>query len=246
MKSPLLLWSLALALLLASGPALSASMEAVTFAAEPGKAYVPLEEATSRLRWSTSQSIDGALTRLNGQPLPSGTTRLVNGTHWIPLDSLSAAGADILTDLNNAHCEVVAGRRRFTVSTGVKRIEVDLARQRLCAYQGSVVVLETNISSGRHGSTPSGKFTVGPYKSRMHYSSKYHNAPMPWSIQITGHIFFHGFSSVPNYPASHGCIRIPLTGANPARFLFEWADVGTPIQIANGRKEEVRRALPPN
>ena len=159
-------------------------------------------------------------------------------------DALASAGATILVDLEKAQYEVTSGRRSFSTSVGVKRIEVDLARQRLYAYQGRLIVLDTNISSGRTGNTPSGHFTAGPYKSRMHYSSKYPNAPMPWSVQITGHIFFHGFSSVPNYPASHGCIRVPLSGANPARFLYEWVDVGTPIQIARGQKEEIRRALP--
>ena len=109
--------------------------------------------------------------------------------------------------------------------------EVDLAEQRLRAWQGERLVMETHVSSGRNGRTPSGNFRAGPYKSRMHYSKLYDNAPMPWSVQVNGNVFIHGFSSVPDYPASHGCIRVPLNEGNPARFFYEWIDVGTPVRI---------------
>jgi hypothetical protein len=246
MSSHTSFWSLFLALALGfpSSAVLAANIEAVTFAIEPSKIYVPLSDATSRLKWNASQSSQGAVNKLNGISISANHTRLVNGSLWIQLDALALAGASVSVDSEKSQYEISSGRRRFTTSTGPKRIEVDLARQRLYAYQGKLIVLDTNISSGRYGNTPAGHFTAGPYKSRMHYSSKYNNAPMPWSVQITGHIFFHGFSSVPSYPASHGCIRVPLNGANPARFLYEWVDVGTPIEISRGQKEEIRRALP--
>jgi hypothetical protein len=246
MNSYFALWSLllTLALGLSTPPLLAANVESVTFAVEPGKIYVPLSEVSSRLKWHSSLSRDGSTLKINGTSIPANQTRLINGAVWLQFDALASAGATISADPEKAEFDVASGRRRFTVIAGSKRIEVDLARQRLYAYQGRLIVLDTNISSGRYGNTPAGHFTAGPYKNRMHYSSKYHNAPMPWSVQITGHIFFHGFSSVPNYPASHGCIRVPLTGANPARFLYEWVDVGTPIEISRGQKEEIRRALP--
>jgi len=117
-----------------------------------------------------------------------------------------------------------------TVSRG-KRVEIDLTEQKLFAYEGNRLVMRTRISSGRNGATPTGRYRAGPYKSEEHYSSLYQNAPMPWSVQVTGHIFIHGFSVVPDYPASHGCIRLPLTGRNPAKRFYRWCDVGTPIWI---------------
>ena len=33
-------------------------------------------------------------------------------------------------------------------------------------------------------------------------------APMPYCMHVTGDFSIHGFSSVPNYNASHGCIRV--------------------------------------
>ncbi len=114
---------------------------------------------------------------------------------------------------------------------GPKRVEIDLSAQKLRAYEGNRLVMKTRISSGRSGHrTPTGHFRAG-YKDADHYSSLYHNAPMPWSVQVSGNIFVHGFTSVPNYPASHGCIRVPITGTNPARRFYKWIDVGTPIRI---------------
>lgn len=114
---------------------------------------------------------------------------------------------------------------------GPKRVEVDLTSQTLRAYEGNRVVIKTNISSGRNGATPTGSFKAG-WKDADHHSSLYHNAPMPWSVQVRGNIFIHGFSVVPDYPASHGCIRMPLTGNNPAKRFFHWVEPGTPIRIS--------------
>lgn len=112
-----------------------------------------------------------------------------------------------------------------------KSVEIDLTAQKLIARQGNRVVFRTRISSGRNRATPTGRYRAGPYKSKTHYSSLYQNAPMPYSVQVTGHIFIHGFSVVPDYPASHGCIRLPISGGNPARRFYNWCDVGTPIWI---------------
>ena len=114
---------------------------------------------------------------------------------------------------------------------GAKRVEIDLSEQMLRAYNGNRLYMKTNISSGRTGNTPRGNFKAGPYKKEQHYSSIYHNASMPWSVQITGNFFIHGFSVVPNYPASKGCVRVPISGRNPAKKLYKWLDVGTPIHI---------------
>ena len=65
----------------------------------------------------------------------------------------------------------------------------------------------------------------------MHYSRLYDNAPMPFSVQFHGNYFIHGFSEVPAWPASHGCIRVPMDGENPAQKFYDWVEVGTPIKV---------------
>jgi lipoprotein-anchoring transpeptidase ErfK/SrfK len=116
-------------------------------------------------------------------------------------------------------------------SAAEKRVEIDKSTQTLRAYEGDRLVLESPVSTGKEGkNTPNGHFTAG-VKQRMHHSRLYHNAPMPFSVQLAGNYFIHGFSSVPHHPASHGCIRLPLNDGNPAKKFFDWVDPGTPIDI---------------
>ena len=113
-----------------------------------------------------------------------------------------------------------------------KRVEINKTEQMLRAYEGDQLVFETRISTGRRGfETPKGSYHAG-VKHRYHYSKRYHNAPMPFSVQVNGHIFIHGFTEVPMWPASHGCIRVPLAGNNPAAEFFAWAEPGMPIVIS--------------
>jgi lipoprotein-anchoring transpeptidase ErfK/SrfK len=123
-------------------------------------------------------------------------------------------------------------KANHSIFGGPKRVEINLTEQKLRAYEGNRVVMQTRISSGRNRGTPTGNFTAGPYKAENHYSSLYHNAHMPWSVQVHGNIFVHGFAEVPDYPASRGCIRVPVTGNNPAKRFYNWVETGTPIRIA--------------
>jgi lipoprotein-anchoring transpeptidase ErfK/SrfK len=115
---------------------------------------------------------------------------------------------------------------------GPKRVEITLTEQQLRAYEGNRLVMQTRISSGKNRGTPTGNFTAGPYKAENHYSSLYDNAHMPWSVQVFGNIFVHGFAEVPDYPASRGCIRVPVTGNNLAKRFYNWVETGTPIRVA--------------
>jgi len=112
-----------------------------------------------------------------------------------------------------------------------KHVEIDKTKQILRAYEGDRLILETRVSTGKWDkSTPNGQFNAGE-KDRMHYSKLFQNAPMPYSVQVNGNVFIHGFSSVPHSPASHGCIRVPLDNGNPAKQFFDWVEPGTPIEI---------------
>jgi len=92
-------------------------------------------------------------------------------------------------------------------------VEIDKSQQTLRAYEGDHMVFESRVSTGRQGKqTPNGTFTVGE-KLRMHRSRLYHNAPMPFSVQISGNYFIHGFQSVPHRPASHAAFAYRLTTA---------------------------------
>ena len=170
---------------------------------------------------------------LNGHLLHAAHLRkLTDGTLLVPLDELQRAGATITWSNDGMQALVASDHTKIPIPFANKRVEVDLANQRLRAYQGARLVLDSSISTGREGKkTPAGEFKAGPVKSRMHRSRLYHNAPMPWSVQVHENIFIHGFRKVPRRPSSHGCIRLPLTGANPAKWFYNWIDLGTPVSI---------------
>ena len=179
------------------------------------------------------QGIDHKLTR-DRREEPGDRFQPLRSSHWLHMK----AGSRwlVLLVILTAISRVLAQEPTVAMA-GAKRVEIDKTRQVLRAYEGSQLVLESRISTGKWDrSTPNGHFTAGD-KFRMHYSRLYHNAPMPFSVQVTGNVFIHGFTEVPARPASHGCIRLPLDGKNPAKLFFDWVEPGTPIDVM-GRWEK--------
>ena len=213
-------------------PLAAEAIEAIVFAAEPTRLFITVDEATSALRWPVLRDDEGKVFQINDLALRAGALRqLTNGAELVSTDILAEAGAAVSQLDENGRLRVGGPFRGFTLAVSPQRVEISLARQQLRGWQGDRLVIQTRISSGRNGRTPAGDFRAGPYRAVMHRSSRYHNAPMPWSVQIHGHIFVHGFSSVPTYPASHGCIRLPLDEGNPARFFHDWVLTGTPVTV---------------
>ena len=98
------------------------------------------------------------------------------------------------------------------------RVKIDLSSQRLELHYDGRRQESWPISSGREGyPTPRGVYRP-QWASKMWYSRKYDNAPMPHAVFFTGGVAVHGTQSVGalGQPASHGCVR--LAPANAARF----------------------------
>src|SRR6266513_2325469 len=229
----------------------SEGLDGISFADDPHMLFVPVEEITLALRWEMHLDQESGQISLNGHLLDAAHLRkLTNGTLLVPLDELQRAGATITWSDDGLQALVASDNKNIAIQFAYNRVEVDLVNQRLRAYQGARLVLDSPISSAREGKkTPPGEFKAGPIKSRMHRSRLYHNAPMPWSVQVHENIFIHGFRKVPRRPASHGCIRLPLTGANPAKWFYNWIDRGTPISIKGhwpaAASERVEKTAPP-
>ena len=89
-------------------------------------------------------------------------------------------------------------------------VTVDLSDQRMEVQQDLLPPLVWPVSTARAGKcTPVGEYT--PYLlKRMHYSTLYDNAPMPFSIFFSGNYAIHGTTQVDRLgsPASAGCIRL--------------------------------------
>ena len=254
MHCPLRLSVLLLALTVSAPPLQaipSETLDGISFADDPHVLFVPIEEIASALRWEMQMDQESGQITLNGHLLDAAHFRkLTDGTLLVPLDELQRAGATITWSNDGMRALVASDHTKIAILFANKRVEVDLANQRLRAYQGARLVLDSAISTGREGKkTPPGEFKAGPVKSRIHRSRLYHNAPMPWSVQVHENIFIHGFRKVPRRPSSHGCIRLPLTGANPAKWFYNWIDLGTPISIKGhwpaAASERVEKSAPP-
>lgn len=125
------------------------------------------------------------------------------------------------------------------ISTAEKRIEVDLTRQKVYAYEGNIRVYEFTVSTGKWGRTPTGEFTIwAKVKSQlMSGGSKelhtyYYLPNVPWVMffyndqtpKMRG-FSFHGTYWHDNFgtPMSHGCINMKT---EEAKILYDWA---TPV-----------------
>ena len=86
---------------------------------------------------------------------------------------------------------------------GGPHIEVDKSRQVLLDVRGGEVVRAVHVSTGATGNTPLGTWQV------------YRKVP-GWDWVLWYPMYFlrgfaiHGYPEVPPYPASHGCVRVPM------------------------------------
>lgn len=124
------------------------------------------------------------------------------------------------------------------------RAEVNLAKQVMVLYVDGQVKLITHISSGSgvpycetavwqgksqrfcgSATTPTGNFKTTWRASGWHrsYLGQLYNP-----IFFNGGIAFHGALSVPLYPASHGCVRLPM---NVAGVLPGLLGKGVPVHV---------------
>lgn len=113
-------------------------------------------------------------------------------------------------------------------TTPGRRMEVDLGRQVTMVVTDGKVDWVLDVSTGK-ASTPTraGSFTI----TRQIDGLRISDLGRLWRPKyFDGGIAFHGAPSVPPYPASHGCVRLP----NPT---IDWiwatdvAPVGTPVTV---------------
>ncbi len=108
---------------------------------------------------------------------------------------------------------------------GVAHVEVDLDRQVMMLVHGSGVVTRLiHISSGITGNTPAGSFTV-LRKERMSWSKPF-KAFLPYASYFFEGFAMHEWADVPEYAASHGCVRIP---AGDAAAVYAFTEFGMPV-----------------
>jgi hypothetical protein len=109
-------------------------------------------------------------------------------------------------------------------------IVVSLPEQLVHVYRNGVTIGVSTCSTGKPGHrTPTGVFTI-LQKRQEHYSSIYNNAPMPNMQRLTWEGIALHAGDLPGYPASHGCVRLPMAFS---KLLFSVTQTSTPVIIAD-------------
>jgi hypothetical protein len=80
--------------------------------------------------------------------------------------------------------------------------------------------------------TPGGSFRVGRKAAGLEVAPL---GELWWPMYFNGGIAIHGSPSVPAYPASHGCIRIPMYAAPT---FYDQVPAGTRVHVLNSPEAE--------
>ncbi len=131
---------------------------------------------------------------------------------------------------------------------GPTRIEVDFKRQVLFFWKDGALLRILPVSTGNGKKycedgicgvavTPSGSFRI---ERRIKGKRKSYLGLLYDPLYFYGGFAIHGSPSVPGYPASHGCVRIPL---HVSRWMFDNVPNRTPVYLIGGRRPAT--PLPP-
>ena len=119
-------------------------------------------------------------------------------------------------------------------------IDISLSRQLLTCFQDGKAVFSSSICSGMSGfATPTGTFKVNSKVTSTRMKGYYgpgnpnnYDLPnVPWVVYFTGagHAI-HGayWRSTFGYPASHGCVNLPVSASN---WVYNWTPIGTTVYV---------------
>ncbi len=123
------------------------------------------------------------------------------------------------------------------------RIEIDVARQVLFHWVGGSLARILPVSTGNNehycvdgecsvAVTPGGSFRIGRKAAGLEVAPL---GELWWPMYFNGGIAIHGSPSVPAYPASHGCIRIPMYAAPT---FYNEVPAGTRVHVLNSPEAE--------
>lgn len=130
--------------------------------------------------------------------------------------------------------EAIAQRMLVLQSSEKHWIQIDLAKQRLIAWEGGKPVYAIVISTGK-SSTPTitGIFEIiSKHRYDRMHGFDYDVPDVPYTMYYYGSYAIHGAYWHHRFgtPVSHGCINVAV---NHAKWLFNWAVVGTPVVVHN-------------
>jgi len=153
----------------------------------------------------------------------------VNGYAWANTAGEVAESSPQPSELSTWNPEAPA--------TGPIQLIVSVPEQRVSVYEGGRLIAISPVSTGRKGfSTPTGVFSI-LQKRKRHRSNIYRGASMPFMQRLTwSGIALHASNQVPDYPASHGCVRLPPEFAEK---LFGFTEMGAHVVVSGGEPTPV-------
>src|SRR5712675_2372897 len=109
---------------------------------------------------------------------------------------------------------------------------VSVPEQKMYVYRNGVRIGRSTVSTGKKGhTTPTGMFTI-LQKKVSHESSIYKGAQMPHMQRLTWTGIAMHAGHLPGYPASHGCVRLPVDFAEK---LYSVTRNGTSVIITDDK-----------
>ena len=139
-----------------------------------------------------------------------------------------------------ANTAVPAPQQENNVAWGQKYVLVDISDQHLYAYQGDTLVYSFVASTGMNNATATGSFSVlnkipSAYGSTwniwmpnwlgIYWAGSLQNGIHALPIMANGATLWAGYLGT---PISYGCV---VLGAYEAQLLYNWVNVGTPVDI---------------
>jgi lipoprotein-anchoring transpeptidase ErfK/SrfK len=127
--------------------------------------------------------------------------------------------------------KILAPEKESAKPQGPLVIAISIDQQKLRIFDANGFFAESPISTGMKGHpTPMGVFSV-IQKQKLHHSNIYSGAPMPYMQRITwSGVAIHA-GVLPGYPASHGCIRMPMAFAVK---MWNWTKMGARVVVVPG------------
>ena len=196
-------------------------------------AFRTRSETIQVVNWQSGQGARGVkVTLLQRGLLKLGFATPVTGYY----DSLTANAVNAFRKTNgmgrggyaatSVYALVLRGQGAFKLrypdsGTHGKHVEFDWSRQVLVLADHGRPYRVYHVSSGK----PSTPTVFGSFRFyRKQPGTNSHG--MVHSSYFIGGYAIHGYASVPNYAASHGCLRVPIPNALS---IYNWIDLGDPI-----------------
>ena len=127
------------------------------------------------------------------------------------------------------------------VPAGSLVMVISLDEQRAYVYRNGLRIGVSTVSTGKKGKeTPTGVFTI-LQKKKVHRSTLYNDAPMPFMQRLTWDGIALHAGNLPGYPASHGCVRLPYEFA---RRLFDVTTFNMTVVVAKEAQQNAELAHP--